>query len=294
MAAVMSRPGLRSQPNCAFLPVRLCGGSVAGFMERYLLAGSTFFYLLGFAYSLILIGAGKFRSSRFNLGTIFAGFILQTWFLYLRGDEVGRCPITNTSDVLVFLSWSIALAYLVVGTTYRISLLGVFTAPLVFGLQLAGLLWPATDAPAVRGTPDGWLELHAATSLVAYGALGLACVAGVMFLLQERQLKMRVPGSIFHLLPPITTLSDAMRRLLWFGVALLTVGILAGFFVGVPIGRWKSGASLMIWVVYGGVLFLWSRNKVHSHRVAQLCVWAYVLAIVTLPAMYALKGYWAK
>lgn len=290
----MSRAEAGSQTNSVFLPVRGMTVIVAKSMERYLLAGSTFFYLLGFAYSLILIGAGKFRSSRFNLATIFAGFLLQTSFLYLRGHEVGRCPITNTSEILVFVSWSIALAYLVVGTTYRISLLGVFTAPLVFGLQLAGLLWPTPAESAVRGTPDGWLELHAATSLMAYGVLGLACVAGVMFLVQERQLKMRVPGSIFHLLPPITTLSDAMRRLLWFGVALLTVGILAGFFVGVPIGRWKSGASLMIWVVYSGVLFLWSRNKVHSHRVAQLCVWAYVLALATLPAMYALQGYWAK
>ena len=185
-------------------------------MERYLLAGSTFCYLLGFAYSLVLLGAGKFRPGRFNLYVIAGGFVLQTAFLYLRGHVVGRCPITNTFEILVFLSWSVAMAYLVVGTTYRISLLGVFTAPLVFGLQLAALLLPSAPAAVRRGPPDGWLELHASTSLVAYGVLALACVAGVMFLVQEKQLKMRVPGSIFHLLPPITTLAVAMRRLLWF------------------------------------------------------------------------------
>jgi len=263
-------------------------------MERYLLAGSTFFYLLGFAYSLVLLGAGKFRLGRFNLYTIAAGFVLQTAFLYLRGHQVGRCPITNTFEVLVFLSWSIALAYLLVGTTYRLSLLGAFTAPLVFGLQLLALLWPTGHTPVRQVKADGWLELHAATSLVAYGVLALACVAGVMFLVQERQLKMRVPGSIFHLLPPITTLTEAMRRLLWFGVGLLTVGILAGFFVGVAIGQWKSGASLLVWVIYGGILFLWSRNILHSHRVAWSCIAAFGLALVTLPVMYALGGYWPK
>lgn len=264
------------------------------FMERYLLAGSTFLYLLGFGSSLLLLGAGKFRPSRFNFYAIAAGFALQTVFLYLRGQQVGRCPITNSFEILLFLSWSVALAYLVVGTTYRISVLGVFTAPLVFGLQLLALLLPA--APVIRrsGLPDGWLELHASTSLVAYGVLALACVAGVMFLVQERQLKMRVPGSLFHLLPPITTLADAMRRLLWFGVILLSIGILAGFSIGTPIGRLKSGASILVWIVYAGILFLWIRNRLHSHRVAQCCVGAFVLALVTLPAMYALGGILSK
>lgn len=44
-------------------------------MERYLLAGSTFFYLLGFAYSLLLLGAGRFHPGRFNLYAIAGGFI---------------------------------------------------------------------------------------------------------------------------------------------------------------------------------------------------------------------------
>ena len=136
-------------------------------MERYLLAGSTFCYLLGFAYSLLLLGARKFRPGRFNLYAIAGGFALQTAFLYLRGHAVGRCPITNTFEILVFLSWSVALAYLVVGTTYRISLLGAFTAPLVFGLQLIALLLPSAPTAAQHGPPDGWLELHASTSLVA-------------------------------------------------------------------------------------------------------------------------------
>lgn len=264
-------------------------------MERYLLAGSTVFYLGGFAYSLLLLGAGKFRPGRYNFVLIAGGFVLQTAFLYLRGEELGRCPITSTFEVLVFLSWSIALSYLVVGTAYRISLLGTFTAPLVFALQLIALLLPGSHAAARPArAPDGWLELHAATSLIAYGVLALACVAGVMFLVQERQLKMRVPGSLFHMLPPLTTLTDAMRRLLWFGVCLLSVGILAGFLVGVPIGHWKSGASLLVWTVYSGILFLWGRRVLHPHRVAQSCVGAFALALVTLPAMYALSGFWAK
>ena len=263
-------------------------------MERHLLAGSTLFYLLGFANSLLSLGAGKFRPGRLNTVFIAGGFALQTAFLWARGQDLGRCPITSTFEVLVFLSWSIALAYLVVGAAYRISLLGAFTAPLVFALQLAALLGPSARASQPQGPPSGWLELHAATSLVAYGVLALACVAGVMFLVQERQLKMRVPGSIVHLLPPIATLTDAMRRLLWFGLGLLSAGIVAGFLVRVPVGHWKTGASLLVWAAYAAILLLWSRHVLHPRRVAQACVAAFALALATLPAMNALAGHLAK
>jgi ABC-type uncharacterized transport system permease subunit len=37
--------------------------------------------------------------------------------------------------------------------------------------------------------PLPWLELHASISLIAYGAFALACIAGVMYLVQERQIK---------------------------------------------------------------------------------------------------------
>lgn len=262
-------------------------------MERYLLAGSTLFYLLAFAYSLLLLGAGRFRSGRLNLCLVATGFVLQTGFLYLRGQACGRCPINNTFEILIFLSWSIALAYLVVGADYRISLLGAFTAPLVFALQVTALLGPSPAPVSRAASPDGWLELHASTSLVAYGVLALACVAGVMYIVQERQLKMRIPGSLFHQLPPITTLSASMRRLLWLGVGLLSVGAVAGFHVGVRPTPYKSAASLLVWVAYSGILLLWSLRKLNARRAAQACVAAFALALITLPAMYAL-GHLAK
>ena len=41
-----------------------------------------------------------------------------------------------------FLSWSIALIYLLVGPAYRLSLMGAFTAPLISIIQVTALLAP--------------------------------------------------------------------------------------------------------------------------------------------------------
>ena len=58
-----------------------------------------------------------------------------------------------------------------------------------------------------------------AVSLVAYGAFALACVSGVMYLAQERQLKTHHLRSIFYRLPPIHDLAVANRRLIFSGFA---------------------------------------------------------------------------
>ncbi|MDQ3623017.1 MAG: hypothetical protein M3463_11080, partial [Verrucomicrobiota bacterium] len=109
-------------------------------MDRLLLLISTFCFLFGFAYTMYALGARVYHPSRLNFFAILAGFVFQTAFLYQRGQQVGRCPITSHFEFLVFLSWSMVLFYLLIGPTYRLSLLGAFTSPLVFVFQALALL----------------------------------------------------------------------------------------------------------------------------------------------------------
>ena len=97
-------------------------------MDRLLLVISTFCFLFGFAYTMHALGARVYRHSRFNFFTILTGFLFQTAFLYARGQQIGRCPLTNLFEVFIFLSWSMVLLYLLIGPTYRLSLLGAFTS----------------------------------------------------------------------------------------------------------------------------------------------------------------------
>src|SRR6202035_1265732 len=129
---------------------------------------------------------GIFRPMRFNFFAVGLGFIFQTAFLSIRGHALGRCPLTNLFEVFVFLAWSVALIYMLVGPVYRLSLMGAFTAPLVFLLQGFALIAPIDEPHPGKLPANPWLEFHASISLVAYGAFALACIAGVMYLIQER------------------------------------------------------------------------------------------------------------
>ncbi|MEY2541358.1 MAG: hypothetical protein QOI22_960 [Verrucomicrobiota bacterium] len=251
-------------------------------MDRQLLVISALFYLAAFVRMIVSLRAGTFRPGRFNFLAIALGFIFQTAFLSIRGHELHRCPLTNLFEVLIFLSWSVALIYMLVGPAYRLSLMGAFTAPLVFLIQTFALLTPIDVRHAVKGPVNSWLEFHASMSIVAYGAFALACVAGVMYLVQERQLKTHQLHSIFYHLPPLTDLFDAITRLLWLGFALYTLGLVSGFFIGEPLPRIQIVFAFGVWLLYAAILQGRHLRHLAPRRVAALCIIGFSAALALL------------
>jgi HemX protein len=254
-------------------------------MDRQLLLGSTLCFLVAVAHTLATVREGVFRRRLFSFVAIALGFALQSAFLYVRGHALGRCPITNLFEVFIFLAWSMALIYLLIGPAYRLSLMGAFTAPLVLLIQTFALLAPIDIPHPIRLPPNPWLELHASLSMIAYGAFALACVAGVMYLVQERQLKTHHLHSIFYHLPPLPNLFSALTRLLWLGFALYTAGLVSGFFTGGPLPRLKMICAFAVWVFYGIILQGRHLLRLAPKRIATLCILAFTAAVSVLWAI---------
>jgi ABC-type uncharacterized transport system permease subunit len=236
-------------------------------------------FLLASAYSAYSLVTGKFMAPRLTFALISAGFISQTLFLVDRGHHIGRCPISNFFELLVFLGWSMILIYLLIGSSYRLSLLGVITAPFVSLLNIWALLVPDREPLAGRQAVNPWLETHTSFSIVACGAFALAGVAGLMYLFQERQLKTRNPGSIFFRLPPISTLTIANSRLLWLGFILFTIGLGSGFLIGQEVDWRKVAWSVLVWALYGGILLGRLRHTMGAKWIATLSIIAFSLLL---------------
>jgi len=251
-------------------------------VDRYLLIVSTFCFFAAIVRTILSLRARAFQPGRFSFLAIGLGFIFQTAFLSIRGHELHRCPLTNLFEVFIFLAWSIALIYMLVGPTYRLSLMGAFTAPLVFLLQTFALIAPIDARQAAKAPANSWLEFHASTSIIAYGAFGLACIAGVMYLVQERQLKTHHLHSIFYHLPPLTDLFAAITRLLWWGFVLYTFGVVSGFFTGGPLPRIQLVAAIGVWLLYAAILQGRHLRRLAPKRVAALCILGFTAALTLL------------
>ncbi|MCW1916221.1 cytochrome c biogenesis protein [Luteolibacter sp. GHJ8] len=223
-------------------------------MDRWFLIAATALAAVGGITGMWTVHKGT--RSRWTVIWMIAAFAAQMGFLYYRGQARGACPLVGISEIMAFLSWSLTLFYLAVGPTYRLSLLGVFTAPLVTIFQILALLPGVWDTNPMRvPATDPWRETHAAMSVLSYGALALAAVAGVMFLVLDRQLKdHHLQSGLFRNLPPVRELLKSMVRLLWIGLALLSVGVVAGFMMPRQGGTAHLVAACVVWIGYGLLL----------------------------------------
>ncbi len=244
---------------------------------------STLAFAAGVFHALIALRRGTWRESRWHLLPMALGFVLQTVFLYYRGQEVGQCPMKSLPDILVFIAWSVMMLYFVVGSGFRDSLLGVFTAPLLAGMQILALSLPGAFAPYLKKGPViALVELHAAVALIAYAAFALACITGVMYLLQERLLKRHHIGGLFYQMPPITELAKSIRRLVFLGLLLLSAALLMSLALRQPVSNPKVIFAIAVWVLYLVIALLMWRRVLSARQTAWLAVVGFAIPFFSL------------
>ena len=204
----------------------------------------------------------------------------------MRGEQRGSCPLSDTGEILIFLAWSLSIFYLLVGATYRVSLLGVFTAPVMtVMLGIAAVPGVLSSSPEKAQSVDYWGEMHAALSVLSYGALALGAVAAVMFLVLNRQLKEgQVNSGLFRNIAPVHTLMNSMVRLTLVGEVFLTVGIFCGLKMQVEAGAHLYVAAA-VWGSYVLLLGVWYVRGLTPKRISLLIVTLFVASLSVFAAL---------
>lgn len=249
--------------------------------SQQLLLAATLTFVGAVVQALLALKSGAWKERRARIVFMALGFALQTGFIYVRGEEVGQCPMKSLPDILVFIAWSIVLLYLLVGSAFRLSLLGLFTAPLVSIMHILALVGGFAPYPP-RGKINALIELHAAVALIAYAAFALACITGVMYLVQERMLKRHQIGGLFYQLPPIQGLANAIQRMVRLGLLLLSVSLGISFALQTSVSNPKLIFSWVVWGLYAVITVLMWKHFTSPRKTAWLAVIGFILPFISL------------
>lgn len=260
---------------------------LAHFTDRTWLWLAAEFYLVGFLLGTwLLLHRGR-PSNVVMYGLILAGYLMQVSGLYLRGVAVGGCPLGNTFELFQFTAWSAITLYLLVGVTFRSSLLGYFTATLAAALTLVSLAIPAWDAVRRADIFGGnaWIEFHAALALFSYGVFALLALTAFMLLLRNYSLKHKHLGGWFSFLPSLIDLDLISVRLLGAGVVLLAASLAVGSVwwlrdldrIGLP-----HLLTAAIWLAYATALGLRLGGRLISKRFAWTGIILFAVALLSL------------
>ncbi len=228
-----------------------------------------------------------------------AGFVLHTTALLADWVLDGHYPLFFLRETLSFLAWALVATYALVLYRYRARALGSFILPLVSALTFIALFTRSgSDATAATGLKATWLfPVHTTLLFFAYAAFFVVFVASVMYLLQERELKLKTFGAVFHRLPSLTMVNEIATTSAVTGLTLLTLGILSGMvWSSLRDGRlWhndpKEIFAALTWFLY--LILIVYRSSAHwrGRRAAWMGVAGFALVLCTFFGARLMGGY---
>lgn len=237
------------------------------------------------------------REGLWRLGVVMTqlGWLCHTVALVVRGVELGRPPLATMPELVSVVIWVAVLLELWAERQYRVKALGAFVLPvvLVLGLTLPTGLRALLPSPTIR---SAWIWVHIGLALLGLAALVLNFAGAVMYLLQERELKAKRPGTVYYRLPSLETLDRFSFRALSLGVPLLTAGLVLGVL-------WADAAwgsvlafdpvallSLAMWALYAAALYGRAIGAWRGRRTAYFAIAGFCVLLLTLGAGVILQG----
>jgi cytochrome c-type biogenesis protein CcsB len=214
------------------------------------------------------------------------GFALHTASLSQRWRDAGHFPAVGLHDSASILAWAIVAVFLVVYVRTRVEALGLVAYPFAFGLVLIANLTPASENadPILRSL---FLPIHATLAFGGYAALFLAFAMGVLYLVQERELKSRSPRAFYYLAPSLERCDTISGRSVAVGFGFLTLAILTGMLWSHSAhGRYWTGdakewAATAGWLLYVVLLVARLRTGWGGRRAALLGIAGFSAVVFT-------------
>ena len=199
--------------------------------------------------------------------SLLGGIIVETAAIGMRWYEsyqmgIGRAPMTNLYESLVFFAWTIALIYLILERKFNIRTVGAFVAPFPFLIMAYASLNPNDIQPLVPALKSNWLIFHVMSCFVGYAAFAVSFGVSILYFFKigSEKRSTKPIESFWDSFPSSTALDEIGYKTIAIGFPLLTIGIVTGaFWANVAWGTYwswdpKETWSLIVWLIYAAYL----------------------------------------
>ncbi len=229
-------------------------------MEILLLKAALLFYLLStIAFTLTLLSSQTVPRPLAST-LLFVAFTAHAGAIAARSLAAGYIAVIDSYEALSFFACLMTGVCLLAQMRASVAILGAVVSPLGFVLTLGVFVFYTQTRDLPPALHSAWLPVHVTLAFLGNAVFGVAFSASLVYLVQERQLKGKKGRSFFRRLPSLETLDNLNYRILSWGSALLTLGILSGavwaeyawgnFWVWEP----RPVLSLLTWVLYALLL----------------------------------------
>ena len=185
---------------------------------------SVLLYLLSTAGYFAFLFIQKDYLQRAGFFLLLVGFLFHTLTIVYGFIKAGHMPVSNMHETLSFAGWAIAGVFLAIQYKFNLKILGIFAAPILALIMIVVSQLPNEPAQATKIFKSFWLVSHVTVIFIGEAAFALACGLGVLYLLQEHEIKTKKHGFFFKRLPSLEKALPPKKSLpmSWFTNGLAT------------------------------------------------------------------------
>ncbi|HSU13368.1 cytochrome C assembly family protein [Longimicrobium sp.] len=217
-----------------------------------------------YALSAALLGVSMARSDRRLPGiaatVLAAAIVAHLAELVVYAREFHELPLVGLGPSLSVFALLIAAGSLGLATVGRTGPVGLVLVPVAAAVAAIAEIVGVRPSRQVMDFQGPWFVFHVVLAFVGYAGLTVAFAAGLMYLIQFRELKSKRFGAIFRFFPPLDTLDRIGRGGLIAGMSFLTLALLVGWAwterFGHPMspGNPKVVWGILSWLVFAAAL----------------------------------------
>ena len=246
----------------------------------YIMASLAYFIFLAYRRPLV---------SKIARWTVAFGLLCQTFTIGVRSSQTGHGPYTSSFEVALFLAWLMVVVFFLTEWKYKIKNLGAFVIPLVF-IVLLFSAFLSKDVILVYESSEMrfWLTMHRTLSILGYAAFSIAFASGIMYLIQEHQVKTKKLGIMYFRMPSLEVLDDLNFKVIMVGFPLFTLGFMTGSISNMQLNQsffsWDLNSTLPLvatWLIYSLVFFGRIMVGLRGKKAAQGAILGFVTVIWT-------------
>src|SRR5271163_233357 len=243
-------------------------------------------YLTSLGLYIRFLYTGKEFTGRLATALMFLGLAAHYLALLLRAKGTHAVPYHDLQGSMSLFGWLLAVTYLCLEIYHRQRTVGAFVLPVILAFFFTSFLVP--DHPSPPSAAHGVVfALHVTLSILAYAAFALSCVLSLMYLGEERLLRIRKLGDMVWRLPSLELLERMSHTSVLLGLVTITVGTGLGV---VAVDRlrgqyWyydpKYVFTLLVLLLYVVYFQLARTTAWRGARASKLCVFNFVLVVLS-------------
>lgn len=245
-----------------------------------------FFYIVSF---LLILFHFFHNNRKLYLSSQIAMFIsvsLNIVNFILRWARLSEFPSNSLFDVLNLVMLFLGVGYLVMFAKYRRPFILLFVLPFIIASGIGGFI-SENIVYHTKPLSTFWIYIHLPLTIGGTAFFLIAALAGILYFLQERQLKNKNFGLIFKNFPPLETINNINIFALYTGFVLFSGGIVSGIIWGLL--EWngtlmltsKLVFSFITWIVFAVIIIVKKTKGLTPKKTATLSIIGILLILLT-------------